>query len=170
VKFILKCCNFLEPKWLDDIKKFEQVHKIWSYRSGVAPKKACTANFSISKILIADCYILHWSCIFRSCKAIYTLYKLNYKKYHYLRRQMHLRTLMTVIIWVNTLTFQQCCPGFFSALRTIFWACAQSFLVDCARVHTNFRSSAQVHKFFIVVHMHFWDKTLKIWSFLSSPR
>jgi len=39
VEFILKFYNFLEPKWLDDLKKFEQVHKIWSYSSGFAPKK-----------------------------------------------------------------------------------------------------------------------------------
>jgi len=42
VKFILKFYNFLEPKWLDDLKKFEQVHKIWSYSSGFAQKKACS--------------------------------------------------------------------------------------------------------------------------------
>jgi len=34
MKFILKFYNFLEPKWLNDLKKFEQFHEIWSYSSG----------------------------------------------------------------------------------------------------------------------------------------
>jgi len=38
MKFILKFFHFLEPKWLDDLKKIEQFHKILS--SGFAKKQA----------------------------------------------------------------------------------------------------------------------------------
>jgi len=30
--------NFLEPKWLDDLKKFEKFHKIWNIAQGFSQK------------------------------------------------------------------------------------------------------------------------------------
>jgi len=47
MKFILKFYNFLEPKGIDALKKFEQFHKIWSYSLGFAQKMPVSIKFKI---------------------------------------------------------------------------------------------------------------------------
>jgi len=37
----IKFYDFLEPKWFDDLEKFEQSHKIWSHNSSAFAKKVC---------------------------------------------------------------------------------------------------------------------------------
>jgi len=54
MKFILKFYNFLEPKWLNDLKKIEQFHKFWSYSSGFGQKSPiiCIGNRDMKKAKI----------------------------------------------------------------------------------------------------------------------
>jgi len=42
----IKIILLLEPKWLDNLKKFEQVHKIWSYSSGFAQKSLINIQYA----------------------------------------------------------------------------------------------------------------------------
>jgi len=44
MKFILKFYNFLKPKWLNDLKKFEQFHQICSKKPGREQRKTAKNN------------------------------------------------------------------------------------------------------------------------------
>jgi len=51
MRFILKFYNFIESKWLDDLKKFEQFHEIWSYESSGFAKKSLVEFGNASELL-----------------------------------------------------------------------------------------------------------------------
>jgi len=51
MKFIFELYNFLDPKWLDDLKKFEQFQKIWTCSSDFAQKSLIPTwhvNFAVA--------------------------------------------------------------------------------------------------------------------------